>query len=534
MLPMRSGQILGLTLLAIGLAATLLATGGYALYLRSDAYRESCAAVLSDRLGLPSEIGRVVPRSRAARDFEDIRVWLPERRGMAAVCERATLAYRPRTQDPDAYDIDLVGGRVELSTRTWLRGDYRSVLESGLKPGFAPDGPHRVTFRNMHVALDADGLQAALRDASGQVDFVGQDEGHAALVCYTLNDHQSTRPVTLKIDFSPRASGVQLDHVEMVVPELPLAALDLSRLAGLTLQSGAFSGRMSYEEHAGETVLTASGRLGNLDLAELTAGFLPTPWRGRAPELQLDELIVRRGRAESIRFHGQLQDVAIGDVLAPWGLQDAGGALRINVRTAELSPGGIDQLILSAQCDALALESLSRAVGWGQVTGTARLVVSDLTIAGNHLASLNAEIRVPPPAEDGQPAGTIASSVLAEAVRRAFQFQLPPLLPSQIEYSNLGVRLEARDELLNVFGTHGPGGKIILTIRIGGQNVPVVPEPAQPFDLRPQLDILRAQLAAQLAPPSPPPVGIDPWITWLKSRWPPAFPPPPATQPEAP
>ena len=36
------------------------------------------ANVLSAALGLPSEIGRVVPLSRSAREFQDIVVWLPE------------------------------------------------------------------------------------------------------------------------------------------------------------------------------------------------------------------------------------------------------------------------------------------------------------------------------------------------------------------------------------------------------------------------------------------------------------------------
>jgi hypothetical protein len=530
---MRVGRILALGLLAIGLAASLLATGGYAVYLRSAAYRESCAAMLSARLGLPSAIGQVVPRSRTAREFRGIRVWLPERRGLAAMFDSAVLTRRPRADDPEAYDLDLVGGTLELSARTWLHSDYRSVLESGLRPGFAPDGPHRVTFRALHVTFELDGLRAALHDASGQVDFIGADEGHASVVCYTFNEHQSVRPVTLRADFSPRTTGVQLDNVEIVVPVLPIAVLKLGELVGVHVRTGVFSGRLAYSEVGGNEVLTLVGGLRDLHLGELTEGILPTPWSGRATELQLDELIVQRRRVERARFHGRLEDVQLGDLLAPWGLGDAGGALRINIREAELSPRGIERLILTAQCDALALESLSRAVGWGRVTGTARLAVTDLTIVQNRLESLNAEFRTLPPAEGAAP-NAIDMSVLNEAVRRAFGFALPAFLPPRVEYTDFGVRLEARDELLNVFGTHGPGGKIILTAQVGGQALPLVPEPVQPIDLKPQLDILRTQLAAQLAPPWPPPIAVEPWILWLQQRWPQLVPPALTTQPEGP
>lgn len=530
---MSVGRILALGLLAAGLVASLVATGGYAMYLRSDAYRESCAALLTKRLGLPSEIGRVVPRARSAREFRDIRVWLPERRGLAAVCESAVLLFRPRDNDPGAYDLELSNGSVELSTRTWLQSDYRAVLESGLKPGFAPDGPHRVTFRGMSVTFEADGLRAALHDAAGQVDFAGAAEGHASLACYSLNNHRSVRPVTLRADFSPRATGLRLDRVDIVVPDLPTAALELGELIGVAVRSGSFGGRLAYAEGSGGDVLTITGRLSDLRLSELTTGVLPTPWSGRATELQLDELVVRQRRVERVRFHGRLEDVRIGDVLAPWGLGDAGGALRIHIRDAELSPRGVERLIVTAHCDGISLESLARAVGWGQVTGTARLTVADLSIEQNKLASLSAEARTLPVAPGVAP-NSIEMSVLREVVRRTFQFSLPSFLPPRIEYTDFGVRLEARDELLNVFGTHGSGGKIILTARVGGQELPIVPEPGQPIDLGPQLDNLRAQLAAQLAPPWPPPTAIEPWIEWLQQRWPQLVPPARTTQPEEP
>ncbi len=36
------------------------------------------------KVGLPAEIGRVVPRSRRTREFDQVRIWLPQRRDEAA------------------------------------------------------------------------------------------------------------------------------------------------------------------------------------------------------------------------------------------------------------------------------------------------------------------------------------------------------------------------------------------------------------------------------------------------------------------
>ena len=68
------------------------------------------------------------------------------------------------------------------------------------------------------------------------------------------------------------------------------------------------------------------------------------------------------------------------------------------------------------------------------------------------------------------------------------------------------VKLEVRDEVLYIFGTHGPRETTILTARLFDRDLPLVFEPRRSFDLRPWLDDLRARAAAQLeqALPTPP------------------------------
>lgn len=487
---MRNRSRLVLALLAALTFGSLLTTGGYAWYLRSDSYRESCAAALSASLELPSEIGQVVPRSRRSYEVRDVRVWLPQRRGEAAFVRRALLVNQPTPDDPNAYTLELTGGHCEISTRTWLREDYRFVLESGLRPGFDPDGPRRVVFSGMDLAFQRDEFQAALSDALGVVSFEDLHLGHAAISCNEFNGHRATQPVTLQAEFSPQASGIQLDRVEIVVPKLPLAIVGLEDLAGLGLQTGAFSGRMIYRERDVGRELTVSGQIYDLRLAEISAAFFPRPWRGTAPELELEELTLQNGQPQRVSFRGVLKGVVLGDLLTPWNLGDVGGELVLRVHVAELSPAGIDRFIAAGRCENVALEELSAALGWGRMTGRARLVIDDLTIIKNHVTSLDAELVVETP--EGQ-ANWIERDLLSEVLARVLGFTLPAFLPERFEYSALGFRLEVRDEMLYVFGTHGPHGKTILTMRFGDQELGIVREPEDPIDLRAAFDELRRQ-----------------------------------------
>jgi hypothetical protein len=127
-------------------------------------------------------------------------------------------------------------------------------------------------------------------------------------------------------------------------------------------------------------------------------------------------------------------------------------------------------------------------------------VIDDLTVNENHLSSLNAAIVVEP--ASGEP-NWIERDLIAEVVHRALGLNLPKVLlarlPERLEYAQLGARLEVHDEVLYVFGTHGPGEKTILTVSVAGQELPVVYEPEKPIDLRPALDGLRARLVGHIA-----------------------------------
>lgn len=495
---MSLARRLSLGLLTLLLVASVGATAGYAWYLRSAAYRASCAQVLRERLGLPCDIGRITPRSASTREFRDVVIWLPERRDEALTCRSALVRQTPSSKEPDAYEIEIVGGECEISTRTWLRSDYRGLLESGLRPGFSRDGPRRLSFEDMDVRFEREQFRMELRGAAGRIDFLSRDLATATIFCRNFNGAEMSEPVLLTARFSPVEDGVQMDHLELVTPEAPLKVARLEALLGAPAESGTFRGRVRYAEHGGQRELLVSGVCRDLDLAEFTRPWFPRAWQGRCPEIELQELRAENGVPTRLRFRGALRNVALGDVLAAWGMESVGGSLDLSVGSAVLSTEGVERFVASGRCDDVSLEALSGAIGWGRMSGNFHATITDLTIDANHLRSLEASLLVD---DAGEAPNWIEGGLLREVAQRVLSFSIPPILPARVPYSKLGARLDLQDEQLRVYGTHGAGENTILTLRLFGRDVPTVFEPKDKFDLKPWFDSLRAAAASRLNSP---------------------------------
>lgn len=475
---------------------SLAVTGGTAWYLRSGVYRRAAAELLSANLALPAEIGAVVPRSWRTREYRDITVWLPQRRDEALTCRRALVRLTPAPGRPDAYEIELFGGTAEISTRTWLSQDYRGVIESGLRPGFAPGGPERLRFERMAVRFERDGFELRLEDAAGMVEFPSDTQGLARATARRLNGYSCPQPVLLTGEFSPREQGIQIDDLTLVVPELPLAVLSLRRLVGADVRRGHFGGRLRYREHPRGAELLVSGRCRDVELEECTAGWLPTPWQGRCVEAELQELRIAGDGPQSVRFRGRLEDLRLENILATWSLHAGEAKAELEVGAAEVSRGGVDRFVSSGRCTRVSLEALTDSLGMGgRMTGTLGITIHDLTIESNRLKSLDATLTV----DDAEDAPNwIDGALLRALAEKALHVRLPNILPSRIEYTQLGLRLEVRDEVLHVYGTHGPGERTILTVRVAGQDFPLLFEPRQPIDLSELADWLRTRAAERL------------------------------------
>ena len=492
---MRTLRVVLITSLAALTFGSLAATLGYARYLRSAAYRDHCAATVGASLGLPCDIGQVVPRSWTAREFDDVTVWLPGRRGKALACKRAVVHYTPEPDNAEAYELDLFGGACEISTRTWLREDYRRVIESGLRPGFDEEGPRRVRFASMELHFRHEDFRAALSDAHGVVVFADPNQGWAAIECSALNGYVADEPAKVDAQFSPRSRGVQLDLVQLSVPTLPLDVLNLHLAGRDGLHSGMFNGSLEYSESGAVSELRVSGTCFDLSLAECTEGLVPKPWQGCCPEIELQELLVVNKQPQRLRFRGVMNGVVLGDICAPWHLDEIGGMMTLRVREAELSPKGIERLRAAGECANVSLERLTERLGMGVMSGNARLTIDNLEIEQNHIVALSAELSIDP--QDDTPYW-IEGRLVTELISRALNVRVPPLLPERIEYTQLGLRLEIENEILNVYGTHGDRERTILTARMNGQDFPLIVQPKRAFDLREWCNLARARAAAYL------------------------------------
>lgn len=501
---MASRRFLIVSLLAVAFLGSLAFTGGYAWYLRSDRYRQLCVDTLESELGLPCDIGAVAPQSWTSRGFRDVLIWLPDRRGPALRCDWALIRQTPLATAPDAYEVEIADGACEISPKTWLAEDVRTLLISGLSPGFSPEGPERVRFRGLDISFERDGFRSELRDAAGQVDFSDHSRAVIEAACRNFNDVATDGPVLLTATCVPIDSEIRVAHLAFETPDLPLTAARLDDLVGAQLSRGVFRGKLVYEEQEPPasaspgakppTLHIVQGRLADIDLAEVTTPLLDQPIHGYCAEIEMQELRVEGRTPTHLKFSGVLREVPLSDVLVVAGRPDVNATLTLDVASADFTPDGVREFIATGLADEIALRDVSRLVGYGEVSADARLVINDLTIRDNRLVSAKVLIET----LDTDTPRWISGDLIRSITERALGVSMPPLLPDRVPFSKFGVRLEVKNERLYVYGTHGPREQTILTGEIFGRPVPLISEPADSYDLSPQLEQLRRRLEQTL------------------------------------
>ncbi|QOJ14260.1 MAG: hypothetical protein HRU75_06250 [Planctomycetia bacterium] len=495
---------IAVVLLSLTLIGSLATTGGAAWYLRSGAYRDYCSRVLSETLGLPAEVGSVTPRSLQTRQFNNVRVWLPDRRGIAFRCRFALYENRPSREEPEAYALRLSHGECEISSRTWLAADYRRVVESGLRPGFAPDGPTEVAFTGMDLVVAHEEFRMRLAGAAGQVRFENEHAATAVIFCRDFNGHETRDPVTLTAAFSPADGAVRIDRLELRVPQIPLGIAGVGSLFGASVASGTFSGRLIYTEETASPLvrrLEVSGTCTDVRLAEFASPFLGPGVQGHCPELELIDLAFVDRMPTHLRFRAVIRDAVLGQLLAPLGFGELGGHTVVQIRDAEFNSEGIMRVSLSAECRGASLQGLSAGLGLGRASGRLNLSIADLRIENNRVVAMDAELRVDESAAEER---WVDGELLTTVAQRVLEGGLPGWLSlgpgTRVAYKRLGARLEVRDEVLRVYGTHGPRSRGLLSVDFLGREVVVASEPEGPIDLRPALDEARRRLAEQFLP----------------------------------
>jgi hypothetical protein len=140
--------------------------------------------------------------------------------------------------------------------------------------------------------------------------------------------------------------------------------------------------------------------------------------------------------------------------------------------------GRLLHLSASGSCSDLSLEALSDLWGAGRITGTAEVEIRSLLIVDEELRLADVEINAVPP-KTGQ--ALIDRSIIARFIGQKYGIDVGAALPDHIEYKQLGARLILKDGQLRILGTHGRGGRTILTVEVLGQPLGVIKAPQAPI-----------------------------------------------------
>lgn len=492
MLPSRR-LLLILTCLTVG--GSLVGTTLYGLRLRSDGYRLRMQRDLSRFFDLPCDIGRIRPLTFSSRAFDDVVIWLADRRAEVFRCNRAVWHER-REAGTLIQDLDLLSGMLSVAADAWQREDYRRVLRSGLGHDFETLHLGEVRLHDFHLQFRHGDFRLTCGQAEGVLTLGRKDDGAARLTAVDLNGFPTVEPIQIAARFNP-SEGVRVRDLVLTVPEIPLAALGLNALLDAPAERGRFAGRIEYQDDSGEPEVIVSGRLADVAAEDFTAGLDFGPIRGT-----LNVTIDRARIADRLMTHlsgrGEVRGVVLADFAPLLAGKTLSGGGDLNVRQIDAALGRLNRLVLDGALDDLSLEECSALLGRGRATGRLSVTINALRVRDDVIEWADVEVRAAPP--EGSNAGTIDRELLLGGVQEFLGLTWPEalpqsLLPQRIEYTQFGVRLLVRKNRLRVLGTHGPRGDTILTLRLLGRDWGVVKSLAGEIDLAPMIAALRQKAA---------------------------------------
>ena len=477
-------RILLLSIVLVG--GSLGATGYYGLHLRSEAYRAEVEADLSAYFELPCDLGRIRGHTFDSRAFEDVAIWLADRRDRVFFCKTAIWCEKKADGQP-ANELELADGQLILGSDRWVKEDYRKVLESGLGHDFSDLDLRRVGMSGFQILFVRSGVSIRCGNTSGTIDMSDPQDGVARLVAYELNGHRITQGMQIDARFLPR-NGLEVSEFVLTLPEVPLAVIGVGPALGGEITSGRFAGQVQYLAAEGAPEIWLSGQLRDVELAELTGRLPCGPLAGHLT-VTVDEARLADVTVTHFRGHGQICDLELAPLAALLGAEGVSGTATLNIDPVDLAMGRVNRLRLDGRVSGLTLEELLRKWGRGSATGDLTIRVNNLDVVDDHIRSADVEIFVVPP---GGETGTMDRDLLLSVAEKALDFSWPEsvpkrILPEKVEYASFGMRLLVRDNLLRILGTHGDGGRTILTIKVFGQPIELVKEQPGTIDLGPYL-----------------------------------------------
>jgi hypothetical protein len=486
----------------------MVATAGYGMRLRSDGYRQKMEATLSAFFDLPCDIGAIRPLTFSSRAFYDVALWLEDRRAVVFRCRRAVW-HEQKENGKEICDLDLHRGALSVVGDAWKQEDYVKVLRSGLAHDFARLNLNQVRLNDFSVDFRRGGLVIICDQADGLLTFSDGAEGIARLTAAKLNGYRTTEPVQVNARFVPIPSPV-VHELVLTVPEIPLTALALDSVLRGRLSQGRFAGRIEYHESGSGPLLSVSGRLEDVELAEVTGSLPWGPLSGRL-NITIDDAHIRNRIVTHLAGRGQVRGVSLSGFARLLGRMPQGsadppgdavlsGTADLNIRAADIALGKIKTLVVDGRATDLSLSDLTALFGRGAATGKLEVLIRSIQFSDDAIAWADVEVRADPPS--GEPAGTISRDLLLGAVQELFEFSWPTaipqtILPEHIEFTRFRLRLLVVDNELRVLGTYGPGHDTILTVRILGKEIPLVKSLRRVIDLKPYLDAGLSRLRTQ-------------------------------------
>jgi hypothetical protein len=484
----RRKMLLALVVCLLG--GSFYGTLGYALYLRSGLYRRQHERKLEAFLDLPAAIGSVKAQSYRRIDFLNIGVWLPERRVKIFDCRVAE--WHELVGDGGGFALVLRDGRLMIDSSQWQQGDYGLVLKSGLAHDFTALRLRRVDLYDVDLVWRAHGVGLTVRRASGRVHFSQPDEGTITVISRMLNETATDEPIHVFARFRPSRDLV-VHEVVLRAPPLPVRALGLESVLGVPEARGTFEGRLRYHEDRGRPRVQLDGRARDIDLSDWTARLTRGPLHGRI-NTTIEMADLTESNVVSARFNGKIEGLRLGDLTRLAGVPPIEGTAEVELLNAELADNTLIRAVVRGKATAQTLEPITALLGPGRMNGTLRILVNSLELADERVIAADVDLEVVPPKD--APA-TLDTELVLGAARTLFGIELQPIIavPLQrlktVAYSKLACKLLVEGNQLRVLGTHGPGGKSILTVRMFGTDLAVLSQPDKPMELAPLIAKLR-------------------------------------------
>jgi hypothetical protein len=482
-----------LAVAVLGVGGSLGFTAYYGLHLRSECYRAEVERDVAQFFELPCDLGRIRGRTFDSRAFEDVSIWLPDRRERVFHCR--TAAWREVANNGTPYnELDLIDGQLMLGSDQWRREDYQQLFKSGLGHDFAELDLQRVGMTNFEIDFARKSVAIRCRGTSGTIDMTNPRDGVARLVAYELNGHRISQGVQIDARFSPK-NGVEVSEFVLALPEVPLPVIGIGPALGGEITQGRFAGQIEYRRDIAadaEPEITLAGELRDVDLSELTRAVPLGPFAGRL-SVRVEYARLVDSIITHFRGQGQISNFTLAPFAPLLGAEHLGGTATFNIDPIDMALGQVNRIRLDGIVRGVVLEEILRPFGRGSATGDVTVRVSNLDIVEDNIRAADVEISVLPP--NGQP-GTIDRGLLLAVAEDLFGFTWPDalpesLLPEQVEYAEFGVRLIVRDNQLRIFGTHGANGDTILTIKVMGNPIELIKEQRGTTDLTPYLERLR-------------------------------------------